>query len=119
MIGEISTLFGLKVYTDEGRYVGKVDDVLIDPDQRLIKGLAVGDYNKSIIESKAPGVIIPYRLVKSVNDIVIIKDVFRLLRERKDYLREYEEEEEETEEEVENYEEYEYDEESSKSIKEP
>ena len=92
MIGEISTLFGLRVYTDEGRYVGKVDDVVIDIDQRLIKGLAVGDYNRSIIDSKAPGVIIPYRLVKSVNDIVIIKDVFKLYREKKreEYSEEYE-----------------------------
>jgi sporulation protein YlmC with PRC-barrel domain len=90
MIGEISTLFGLKVYTDEGRYVGKVDDVLIDTDQRLIKGLAVGDYNKSIIDSRAPGVIIPYRLVKSVNDIVIIKDIFKIFKERRKQREEYE-----------------------------
>jgi sporulation protein YlmC with PRC-barrel domain len=95
MIGEISTLFGLKVYTDEGRYVGKVDDVLIDIDQRLIKGLAVGDYNKSIIDSKAPGVIIPYRLVKSVNDIVIIKDVFKIFKEKRKPREEYETYEEE------------------------
>jgi|GEM_PF-416767 sporulation protein YlmC with PRC-barrel domain len=109
MIGEISTLFGLKVYTDEGRYVGKVDDVLIDAEQRLIRGLAVGNYNKAIIESKAPGVIIPYRLVKSVNDIVIIKDIFRMHRERsREYERreEYEEYEKYEEEEGE-YEEYE------------
>ncbi len=96
MISEISTLFGLRVYTDEGRYVGKVDDVLIDIEQRLIKGLAVGDFNKSIIDSKAPGVIIPYRLVKSVNDIVIIKDIFKIYKEKRKYEtvdeEEYEEE---------------------------
>jgi sporulation protein YlmC with PRC-barrel domain len=92
MISEISTLFGLKVYTDEGRYIGKVDDVVIDVEKRLISGLAVGDYNKSIINSKAPGVIIPYRLVKSVNDIVIVKDVFRYLREKKRYAEGDEEE---------------------------
>ncbi|MBO8183172.1 MAG: PRC-barrel domain-containing protein [Archaeoglobus sp.] len=119
MIGEISTLFGLRVYTDEGRYVGKVDDVLIDIDQRLIKGLAVGDYNKSIIDSKAPGVIIPYRLVKSVNDIVIIKDVFKLFKERRkreeyeeSYGESYEEEEYE-----ESYEEEEYGFEHAEEIK--
>jgi sporulation protein YlmC with PRC-barrel domain len=106
MIGEISTLFGLRVYTDEGRYVGKVDDVLIDIDQRLVKGLAVGDYNKTIIDSKAPGVIIPYRLVKSVNDIVIIKDVFKIYKEKR--RREEYEEYEEYEEEYEEYESEEY-----------
>jgi len=83
MISEISTLFGLKVYTDEGRYVGKVDDVVIDLERRQIRGLAVGDYNKALIDSKAIGVIIPYRLVKSVGDIVIIKDIFKFRRDKK------------------------------------
>jgi len=118
MISEISTLFGLKVYTDEGRYVGKVDDVLIDVDQRLIKGLAVGDYNRSIIDSKAPGVIIPYRLVKSVNDIVIIKDVFKLFKERKKPSEEEEYEERYEEEEYEVPEEGEYGFEHTEEIKE-
>lgn len=91
MISEISSLFGLKVYTDEGRYVGRVADVVIDIDRKQIKGLAVGDYNRALIDSKATGVIVPYRLVKSVGDIVIIKDVFRF---RKEKSKEYEEEEE-------------------------
>jgi len=82
MISEISTLFGLKVYTDEGRYVGKVDDVVIDVEKRQIRGLAVGDYNKALIDSKALGVIIPYRFVKSVGDIVIIKDVFKFRKNK-------------------------------------
>ncbi len=77
MIGEISTLFGLKVYTDEGRFIGVVSDVIIDLDRRQIRGLALSEFNKALIDSKAPGVILPYRLVKSVGDIVIIKDVFK------------------------------------------
>jgi len=80
MIGEISTLFGLRVYTDEGRFVGVVRDVVIDLERRQIKGLALSDYNRAIIDSKAPGIILPYRLVKSVGDIVIIKDVFKRKR---------------------------------------
>ncbi|AGK60646.1 hypothetical protein Asulf_00627 [Archaeoglobus sulfaticallidus PM70-1] len=97
MISEISTLFGLKVYTDEGRYVGKVNDVVIDVEHRVIKGLAIVDYNKSLIESKAPGVIIPYRFVKSVNDIILIKDIFKVLKDKKREAEEVEEEEEEEE----------------------
>ncbi len=77
MIGEISTLFGLKVYTDEGRYIGVVSDVVIDLERRQIRGLALEEFNRAIIDSKAPGVILPYRLVKSVGDIIIIKDVFK------------------------------------------
>jgi len=77
MIGEISTLFGLKVYTDEGRFVGVVNDVVIDLDRRQIRGLVMSEFNRTLIDSKAPGIILPYRLVKSVGDIVIVKDVFK------------------------------------------
>jgi sporulation protein YlmC with PRC-barrel domain len=93
MISEISTLFGLKVYTDEGRYIGKVEDVVIDLDRRQVKGLALGDYNRVLIDSRAPGIIIPYRLVKSVGDIILIKDVFKFLKEKdKNKIEEVEEE---------------------------
>ncbi len=77
MISEISTLFGLRVYTDEGRYIGVVSDVVIDLERRQIRGLALSEFNRTIIDSKAPGIILPYRLVKSVGDIVIVKDVFK------------------------------------------
>lgn len=77
MISEISTLFGLNIYTDEGRYVGRVEDVVVDLERRQVRGLAVNDYNKVLIDSKSTGVIIPYRLVKSVGDIVLVKDIFR------------------------------------------
>jgi len=82
MISEISTLFGLKVYTDEGRYIGKVEDVVIDLERRQVRGLAISDYNKVLIDSKAPGIIIPYRLVKSIGDIVLIKDIFKFSKEK-------------------------------------
>ena len=82
MIGEISTLFGLKVYTDEGRYVGVVEDVVIDVERKQIRSLALSEYNKFLIDSKAPGVLIPYRLVKAVGDIIIIKDVFKKKKEK-------------------------------------
>ena len=81
MIGEISTLLGLKVYTDEGRYVGVVKDLVLDVENRRIKSLAVSDYNKTLINSKAKGILIPYSLVKAVGEIVIVKDVFRAKKE--------------------------------------
>lgn len=77
MIGEITTFFGMRVFTDEGRYVGRVEDVMIDQNTRSIRGLAIADYNKALIDSHAKGVIIPYRIVKAVGDIIIIKDVFK------------------------------------------
>jgi len=77
MIGEVSSVFGLSVYTDKGRYVGKVADLSIDIEAKVVKGLAVVDVNRTLINTNAVGVIIPYRLVKAIGDIVIIKDVFK------------------------------------------
>jgi sporulation protein YlmC with PRC-barrel domain len=77
MTGEITTLFGMKVFTDEGRYVGKIEDVIVDTNASAISGIVVVEYNKALIDSHAHGVVIPYRLVKAVGDIVIIRDVFQ------------------------------------------
>ncbi len=77
MIGEITTFFGMRVFTDEGRYVGRVEDVVIDSDSRSIRGLALVDVNRALVDTRARGVIIPYRIVKAVGDIIIIKDVFK------------------------------------------
>lgn len=77
MIGEVSSVLGLRVYTDEGRYVGRVADLSIDVDSRQVKGLAIVDVNKLLINTRANGVIIPFRLVKAIGDIVIVKDVFK------------------------------------------
>ncbi len=83
MIGEISTLLGLRVYTDEGRYVGVIKDLVLDVEKRQIKSLAISDFNRTLIDSKARGILLPYRLVKAVGDIVIIKDVFIRKKEEK------------------------------------
>ena len=77
MIGEVSSVLGLPVYTDEGRYVGKVADLSIDIEAKVVRGLAIVDVNRTLINTNAAGVIIPYRLVKAIGDIVIIKDVFK------------------------------------------
>jgi sporulation protein YlmC with PRC-barrel domain len=84
MISEISTLFGMRVYTDEGRYVGKIQDVVIDEEKKMIKGIAVVEYNRALIESRAQGVILPYALVKAIGDIVLVKDVFKRRRKKQE-----------------------------------
>lgn len=71
MIGEVSSVLGLRVYTENGKYVGTVADLLIDIDARQVKGLLVVDVNRMLINTKE--IIIPYRFVKAIGDIVIIK----------------------------------------------
>ncbi|MDI9610133.1 MAG: PRC-barrel domain-containing protein [Archaeoglobaceae archaeon] len=76
MSGEITTLFGMRVFTDEGRYVGKIEDVIIESDSNSITGIVVVDYNKALIDKNSRGVVIPYRIVRSVGDIVLVRDIF-------------------------------------------
>ena len=73
MESEITDLLGLEVYTQKGIFVGTVDDAVLDPEQGIVTGLALGDVNKSVFDHQAKGVIIPYRWVTAVGDIVLIR----------------------------------------------
>ena len=77
MRAEITSLFGLNVYTDVGTYIGKVSDLVLDANSRKVSGLAVSDINREVFEVPTKGVIIPYRWVVTTGDIVIIRDVVK------------------------------------------
>jgi sporulation protein YlmC with PRC-barrel domain len=73
MIADITSLFDLNVYTDKGKYVGKVSDVQIEASERKVSGLALGNVNKDIFDVETKGVVIPYRWVLAVADIIIVR----------------------------------------------
>jgi sporulation protein YlmC with PRC-barrel domain len=73
MIADITSLFDLNVYTDKGKYVGKVQDVQLEANERKISGLALQNINKDMFDVETKGVIIPYRWVLAAGDIVIIR----------------------------------------------
>jgi len=76
MHAEVSTLFGLNVYTDKGVYIGKVADVVLEVTEKKAVGLAVMKLNPEVFDtSSKPGVVIPYRWVTAVGDIVLIRHV--------------------------------------------
>lgn len=78
---QITELFGLRVYTDRAVLVGSVDDIVIDVDQKKIDSLAVGELNPEIREVKGySGLQIPFRIVKSIGDIVIIRHIPGIIR---------------------------------------
>lgn len=79
MRAEITSLFGLNVYTDVGTYIGKVSDLVLDANGRKVSGLAVSEINRDVFEVPTKGVIIPYRWVVTTGDIVIIRDVVKKL----------------------------------------
>jgi sporulation protein YlmC with PRC-barrel domain len=83
MQAEITSLLGQEVYTQKGVYVGKVDDAVLDPDQRIVSGLALGSINKDLFDEKGKGVIIPYRWVIAVGDIILIKHLSRNAKDQR------------------------------------
>jgi len=71
---QITELFGLQIYTDKGMFIGEVDDVVIDVDQKKIESLVVGKVNEELFELKNfKGLKIPYRIISAIDDIVIIR----------------------------------------------
>ena len=85
MQADITSLLGLEVYTQKGIFVGKVDDAVLDPENGMISGLALSSVNKELFDQKGKGIVIPYRWVTAVGDIVIMRHLAKNAdSERKD-----------------------------------
>ncbi|GAB3684352.1 PRC-barrel domain-containing protein [Salinarchaeum chitinilyticum] len=80
---ELTTLVGREVYTNNGVYVGEVEDVRLDVGAQAVTGLALGEINADLLagqlESGQRGAIVPYRWVRNVGDVVIVSDVVERL----------------------------------------
>ena len=75
---EINKLIGREVYSKNGIFVGEVDDVHISIDNESITGLAVSSVNLELFKGwdlNGKGVLVPYRWVRSVGDIVLVNDI--------------------------------------------
>jgi sporulation protein YlmC with PRC-barrel domain len=75
---EITALVGREVYSNSGVFVGQVEDLRLDLDVEAVTGLALHKLNDELFAAEvdaARGVIIPYRWVQAVGDIIIINDV--------------------------------------------
>jgi sporulation protein YlmC with PRC-barrel domain len=74
MESQITDLFGLQIYTDKGMFVGEVEDVVIDVDNKKMEGIVVGKVNDQLFELKNyKGLKIPYRIISAIDDIVLIR----------------------------------------------
>ena len=72
MLGEISKIVGLDVYTPQGTFVGTVDNIVLDLKNKKIDGLFVQSPSSKLVEKRTP-VNIPFRWVQSVGDIIILR----------------------------------------------
>ena len=80
---EITTLVGREVYTKNGVFVGEVEDLRLDLDVQQVTGLALHQVNTELFDpevSASRGVIVPYRWVQAIGDIVIVNDVVERVR---------------------------------------
>ncbi|MFC6724304.1 PRC-barrel domain-containing protein [Halobium palmae] len=81
---EITTLVGREVYSNNGVFVGEVEDVRLDLDQEVVTGLALGRLNDELFRGRiepGKGVMIPYRWVRAVGDVILINDTIERLKE--------------------------------------
>ncbi len=75
---QITELFGLNVYTERSVSVGEVEDVIIDVDNKKVESLVIGSgkLNPSLVDVKNyKGIKIPYRIIQSVGDVIIIHHI--------------------------------------------
>lgn len=79
---EITSLVGREVYSNNGVYIGEVQDLRLDLDAEAMTGLALTDVNRDIFKDvvgRGQGVLIPYRWVRAIGDVVIIADTVERL----------------------------------------
>ncbi len=81
---EITTLVGREVYSNNGVFVGEIEDVRLNLDQQSVTGLALGQLNRELFSETVQlgtGVIVPYRWVRAVGDVVLINDIIERLKQ--------------------------------------
>ncbi len=82
---EITSLVGREVYSNNGVFVGEVEDIRLDIDANAVTGLALYRLNDDLFEDHvgdARGIMLPYRWVLSVGDIVLVNDIIERIKEQ-------------------------------------
>ena len=75
---EITSLVGREVYSNNGVFVGEIEDVRLDLDAQAVTGLALAELNHELFAGRVERntrVIVPYRWVRAVGDVVLVNDV--------------------------------------------
>jgi sporulation protein YlmC with PRC-barrel domain len=84
---EITSLVGREVYSNNGVFVGEVKDLQLDIEQEVVTGLAMREVNYDLFENRvsgSQGIIVPYRWVRSVGDIVLVNDIVERMSDPED-----------------------------------
>lgn len=78
IVKNISEILGKDVFTTKGVYCGRVTNVDINISKYRVASIVIeaakGSYMENLVGGKK-GVIVPYQMVQSIGDIVIIKHI--------------------------------------------
>jgi sporulation protein YlmC with PRC-barrel domain len=70
---EISSLTDdVPVYTQDGTFVGRVKNTILDLETRTVDALLITDTNESVVEG-GTDVAVPYRWVSDADDIMVFR----------------------------------------------
>lgn len=89
MQAEVSTLFGLNIYTEKGIYIGKVDDVVLEVNEKKTTGIAATKLNPNMFDSENKGIVVPFRLVTAVGDVILIRHIKDHFKKPEEIAEEY------------------------------
>jgi len=71
-------MFGKDVFTDKGVFCGRIENIDIDLEKFRVSGFRVeaarGSFLANMIGSKR-GIVVPFNMVQSIGDVVIIKHI--------------------------------------------
>ncbi len=84
---EITSLVGREVYTNTGVFLGEVEDLRLNLDSQQVTGLAMHELNRELFADEmatSRGVIVPYRWVQAVGDVVIVSDIIERIQDQKE-----------------------------------
>lgn len=81
---EITSLVGREVYSNNGVFIGEVEDLRLDIESNAVTGLALNRLNDELFDDyvgDARGIMLPYRWVRAVGDIVLVNDIVERVKE--------------------------------------
>lgn len=74
---KVSETLGKEIYTTKGLYVGKAFDAMINLEKASVSGIVVSDAMngclKDTINDPSKKIILPYSIVTSIGNIILIK----------------------------------------------
>ena len=68
----ISEIIGMQVYTPSGTYLGNVDNLVMDMENKIVDGIFIRQSNPLLVEGSI-SINVPYRWIQSIGDVVILK----------------------------------------------